>query len=273
MLTPETSLLRRSTLCAVIFVCFFCLGMAQASELPSSLLPAPLVISKSDIPLTPTVKRALIERDGDVVKVWVFFTDKSVFTEAEFASKASTLTIEPRALKRRAKVGRDQVVFVDLPVAQDYLNSVEQLGGTVRRVSRWLNAASYEIPADQLDAVALLPFVARIKPLATYKRTPLPTESGRLEDSPGQSLGFDAINYGISENQLIQINVPPVHEKGFSGSGVTLAIFDTGFRTSHEAFTAHYNAGHVLAEWDFIFNDSNVNNEAADWSSQWNNGT
>ena len=273
MLMPETNLSRRSTLCTVIFVCFLCAGITQASELPSSLLPEPLVVSKSDIPLTPQVKSALIERDGDIVKVWVFFTDKSVFTEAEFATKASTVRIEPKALKRRAKVDRDQVVFADLPVATNYLTSVEQLGGTLRRVSRWLNAASYELPADQLGAVSELPVVAEIRPIAIYKRAPLPDESGRLEDSQDKSLGIDAIDYGIAANQLAQINVPPVHEKGYSGSGVTLAIFDTGFRKSHEAFTAHYAAGRVLAEWDFIFNDGNTANEGADWSSQWNHGT
>lgn len=273
MLMPETSLLRRSAVGTVILVCFLRLGITQAAEPPRSLLPAPLVVSKSDAPLPPGVKSALVERDGDIVKIWVFFTDKSVFTEAEFATKASTVRIEPRALKRRAKVGRDQVLFVDLPVATDYVNRVEQLGGTLRRVSRWLNAASYELPADQLDAVAELPFVVKIKPIALYKRMPLPDEAGRLEDAPEKSLGIDAIDYGIATNQLNQINVPAVHEKGFSGSGVTLAIFDTGFRKSHEAFAAHYAGARVLAEWDFIFNDGNVANEGADWGSQWNHGT
>ncbi|MCK4461336.1 MAG: S8 family serine peptidase, partial [candidate division Zixibacteria bacterium] len=78
---------------------------------------------------------------------------------------------------------------------------------------------------------------------------------------------------GLSLNQLNQINVPPVHEKGFTGSGVTLAIFDTGFRKSHDAFATHYVEGRVLAEWDFIFNDDNTANEGADWSNQWNHGT
>ncbi|RKX26571.1 MAG: hypothetical protein DRP47_07965, partial [Candidatus Zixiibacteriota bacterium] len=81
------------------------------------------------------------------------------------------------------------------------------------------------------------------------------------------------LDYGGAQAQLEQITVPFAHNQGFDGSGVTLAILDTGFRKTHEAFAAHYTEGRVLAEWDFVFGDSNTANEPEDWSSQQNHGT
>ncbi|MEA3297860.1 MAG: S8 family serine peptidase, partial [candidate division Zixibacteria bacterium] len=182
-------------------------------------------------------------------------------------------TFSERALRRRAKVGLDHVVFADLPVVTDYIDKTTNLGARLRRISRWLNAASFEIPADQLDEIMALPFVAEIKPIVFYKREPVKAASIRVERPPRQALAPDTLGYGISEDQLTQINVIPVHEKGINGEGVTLAIFDTGFRKSHEAFAQHYAENRVLAEWDFVFNDNNTANEAEDWDSQWNHGT
>jgi len=246
----------------------------SAAELPAGLQATPVVTPKADVPLTEVARQALIGRDGDTVRIWVFFTDKGVTSDAEFAAKAGSVEISPRALKRRGKVERDHVVFIDLPVPSEYIDGVVQLGGELRRVSRWLNGASFDLPANRLDQVAALPCVARMQPLALYKREPLPPEPpDRPESPPGQSLGGDVLNYGLAANQLAQINVPAVHDKGFNGHGVTLAIFDTGFRKTHDAFAAHYVEGRVLAEYDFIFNDTNTSNEGDDWSSQWNHGT
>jgi len=248
---------------------------AAHSPLPDELQAKAVLKPKADIALSASARQALIDRDGDTVRVWVFFTDKGVSTQAEFAARASSVSIAPRASRRRAKVGRSQVVFADLPVPSEYLDGVAALGGKLRRVSRWLNGASFDLPANRIDQVAALPYISRMQPLAVYHGAPLPEESGnRQEDSPPpQSLSADALNYGYATGQLNQINVPPVHEKGFHGEGVTLAVFDTGFRKTHNAFAAHFAEGRVLAEYDFIFNDSNTANEAEDWSSQWNHGT
>jgi subtilisin family serine protease len=64
-----------------------------------------------------------------------------------------------------------------------------------------------------------------------------------------------------------------VHAKGFSGLGVTIAFIDAGFYKSHDAFAQHYADGRVLAEYDFVHNDGNVDLEAGDYGSQNSHGT
>jgi PKD repeat protein len=238
------------------------------------LRSAPVTLNKPTQYITDIARDFLIERDGDTATVWVFFTDKAVFDRSEFRQAASSVQLTERALKRRAKVGRDQILFTDLPVSRQYIDEVVELGASFRRTSRWLNAASFEIPMIQLDAVGSLPFVAYLKPVIRYQTAlPVDFDPNYRPLPPPVAQSPDALTYGGSLTQLNQINVPEVHSQGYTGQGVTLAIMDTGFRTSHEAFALHVSSGRLLAQWDFVFNDDNTSNQPGDWSTAWNHGT
>ncbi len=215
----------------------------------------------------------LLERDGKKLKVWLFFTDKGLFSLKEFERAASSIILSEKQLRRRKKTGLVEIVFADLPVYQNYIEQVEKLGARHRRSSKWLNAASFEVPAETLDRVMQLPFVSSIEPIAIYKRRPVKVEDIKPQQYYLQAQSADAINYGNSAFALKQINVIAVHQRGYHGEGVTLAILDTGFRKSHEAFAAHYADGRVLAEYDFVFGDTNTANEELDDVDQWNHGT
>jgi len=233
----------------------------------------PLVLEKAPQPLTAASHRFLESRDNQTATVWLFFTDKGVSSESDFSARAKSVVMSDKVLARRAKAGVTQTVFADLPVVDEYIEMVVNLGAKHRRTSRWLNAASFEIPWKNFDEIADLPFVAEVKPVVFFKR-PEPVEipdAPETMDSENRNAAY--IDYGAATAQLYQINVPAAHDRGYDGSGVTLAIFDTGYRKSHEAFAQAYVDSRVLAEYDFIFDDSNTANEGIDASSQWNHGT
>lgn len=255
----------------------FCSDL-QAAERPldvNMLVAEPVVREKADQPVSPAARQFLGERGGDKVKVWVYFTDKGVFGKEGFSSLASAASISEKVMARRAKTGTDRVMFVDLPVVEEYVRAVEGLGGELRRVSKWLNAASFEVDAGQLDAIGSLEHVAQIVPLSGFRKEYPESVPVRVDEAYNMALSADALDYGIASGQLGQINVPEAHAAGLDGTGVTLAILDTGYRKSHEVFANHYAEGRVLAEWDFIFDDDETANETGDgdWSSQWNHGT
>lgn len=209
-----------------------------------------------------------------LVKVWVFFTDKGISDKAGFDHAAASVSITERALKRRAKVGLDRVVFLDLPVVSRYVADVESLGGHHRRSSRWLNAASFEIEAGLVEQIARLPFVAEIRPVMGFKRGPEPEIDLPKAPIIEQSLAAPhSLNYGLSFAQLNQLNVPAAHDLGYSGLGVTLAILDTGCRKTHIAFAQHFADNRVLAEYDFVHNDGDVGYDPTDGSSEHSHGT
>jgi subtilisin family serine protease len=58
--------------------------------------------------------------------------------------------------------------------------------------------------------------------------------------------------------QLAQIKVPEVHDLGLHGEGVVIAVFDTGFDSTHEAFATTP----ILAARDFVNGDDDVRNGA-----------
>ena len=65
-------------------------------------------------------------------------------------------------------------------------------------------------------------------------------------------------NYGSSLTQLEQINVPVVHDLGYSGNGVIICVLDAGFNNlEHQAFTSM----NIANQWDFVNNDGNVDDE------------
>jgi serine protease AprX len=231
-------------------------------------------IERNRLPQTmgPRFMEYLTTRPATSVKVWVFFTDKALSGKAGFEAAAGSVTLTERALRRRTKVGMDRVVFADLPVAAEYVDAITSRGAQHRRSSRWLNAASFEMPASLVLQISQLPFVAEIRPVMQARRQP----DEQMEVRPSESeeaQSTDALNYGISYAQLNQIGVPAVHNRGYSGQGVTLASLDTGVRKDHLSIAAHFAEGRVLAEYDFVHNDGNVDNEPGDLSTERNHGT
>lgn len=206
------------------------------------------------------------------VKIWVFFTDKDISERAGFEAAAASTALTDRSRSRRAKVNMDRIVFADLPVADKYVRTLENLGARHSRSSRWLNAASFNVAASQVERISQLPFVAEIRPVMQARRAPEEEVEVR-ESAPKESQSVHSLNYGDSYWQLDQIGVPAVHDRGYSGQGVTLAILDTGVRKSIQSIAPHFAAGRVIAEYDFVYNDGNVDYDPGDWGSERNHGT
>jgi serine protease AprX len=232
----------------------------------------PLVLPKDEPVISPALSSYLAGKSPeDKIKVWVFFRDKGIFDQESYqkALYRTKQLFTAKSLERRAKVFKDELInFVDLPVHRPYIQMIESMGANLRRPSRWLNAASFELSIDMLEQVSLLPFVKSIRPVRTFIRHPL-----KIEPQP-EFKTAQPIDYGPSYDQLQQINVPAVHTLGYRGEGVLVQMMDTGYRKDHKAFQNAYSEGRVWAEYDFINNDTNTQNEPGqDVSSQHNHGT
>ncbi len=66
--------------------------------------------------------------------------------------------------------------------------------------------------------------------------------------------------YGPSAMPFRRLNLFPLVEEGLRGSGVRIAVLDTGFETADAAF----DSTTIIAQRDFIFDDSIVRNQPAD---------
>ena len=203
----------------------------------------------------------------ETAAIWVFFADKGPRTAAELERDLvrAAFSLTPDAIERRLRA-RPQRPFDerDLPLAADYVRAVRDASVEVRAFSRWLNAMSVEATAAQVRRISALPFVARLSRVSGRRGGPEPVLS--LGSAAPANLSGD---YGESWRQVEQIEVPMLHDEGFTGTGVKVAMFDTGFWLSHEAFAGL----NVIAEWDFINDDPVTENEPGDQENQHYHGT
>jgi len=169
---------------------------------------------------------------------------------------------------------RDTVVTVWLMARPGYSTDdaaqlVSRIGGRVRQRSRWLNAVSAELTPSQLERARSSNQLEHIQPVASFRgRRELPAIDTRSITPPAAPSGVDSL-FGPSAMPLRRLNLFPLVEAGLTGSGVRIAILDTGFETEHAAFLGTT----VLAQRDFVNGDSIVRNEAADPPTASQHGT
>ncbi|MDP2807682.1 MAG: S8 family serine peptidase, partial [bacterium] len=204
-----------------------------------------------------------IEKAGteETLPVIVYFTDKGLSTKDELRSalERRRLQFSPRAMKRRAKMGRQEVTFDDLPVNADYVHRITVLGAKHRQSLNWFNAASFEMTVTQIRACQNSSFVKSIDLLPARSKRILPeleTPSRKMPET--ESPKAHLLNYGPSFIQDSLINVVVCHDSGYSGAGVLVAMFDNGFRKGHVAFDSIMSSGRLVDEWDFVSNADTV---------------
>ena len=232
-----------------------------------------LVIITTAVPAGGKIHPATYElgwRDNGYIHAWVFFSHKPRdLARSTAAHRASEKALERRGL--RGNVTEEQASDLDRAVYPGFLQQVQNNGAAIRQVSRWLNAVSVSATRKQLESLAQLSFVSRIEPVRRMVRPPLPAVtpfdgSPTMMKSPAHQL-----DYGPSYNQLDLMNVPAVHDLGYSGQGITVLMLDTGFYKDHESI----HPERILAEYDFLNNDGETQNETKeeDQAGQHNHGT
>lgn len=204
---------------------------------------------------------------GDELVVWVFFRDKGDYALNEVQARLSEIasSYDPRAVERRLRARPAQPFDEsDLPLYKPYIDALKAEGVEFRTFSRWLNAASIVATRDQIEHIASLPFVKSLRRVSGKAGSPEPVTWDASEKGIGA-----LYQYGQAWRQLTLIQVPQLHNEGYTGTGVKVAIFDTGFWLEHETFTDL----NVIAEHDFINNDDTTANQPGDPSDQHDHGT
>ncbi len=228
------------------------------------LVQAPMPLKPDfEVKVSAGLLRAMAETQaaGETLPVWVYFRDKGRQGEAGLhrALAEARHILRVRCERRRLKVrGASNLVdYEDLPVSRSYTERVRLLVSKVRAVSRWLNAVSVEVSPGQLPVLAGLDFVASLDLVRSFKRG---EDLEFPQDDETKAPSSPSPIYGGAYAQLNQINVLPLHQQGLSGRGVLVCMLDVGFHKSHEAF----RLAHLIAEWDFVFGDGDVEQNPAD---------
>lgn len=206
-------------------------------------------------------------------KYWVQFTDK---IGTPYSLDAPEAFLTDRAIQRRANQG---IAYTenDLPANPDYIAGVADAGASLLFVSKWLNGVSIETTSSAvLDAIAALPYVAETRKMVDHTVASKPKSFFEAENWNEGSLSpvttqksANLFNYGNGFTQINQINGIPLHEAGYRGENMVIAVLDGGFDKTdvHPAFDSLWDNGRILGSKDFATPGNSVFNQSSHGTS------
>ena len=180
--------------------------------------------------------------------------------------------LSAKSLTRRSR----QTIAIDstdLPITPSYIESINSIANVrILNKSKWLNQVCIST-TDQsaLAKINSLTFVKATTPIA-LRSMPAGDRNGKLIEqeqySPqrinnNNSIDANALNYGNTLNQIHMHNGEYLHNHGFTGEGITIAILDAGFfgYKTNPMFDSVRLQNRILGEWDFVAGEQSVNED------------
>lgn len=188
---------------------------------------------------------------AQVNRYMVFFADK----QGTGHSVGNPITfLNQRAIDRRQEQAIE-IIAEDLPLTASYVQAVSATGARVLYKTKWMNGVLVECNASQLTAINALPFV---KPANTELVAP-----GASGARKGKSNKLKDARTADDEttDQLAMLGMDEMHEDGYTGEDVIIAIMDGGFlgvNTSADFQDVYASQLTPNASWDFIAHSADV---------------
>lgn len=201
------------------------------------LFVAEVLISQSELPAT----------------YWIQLKDKNG-TQFQISHPEEFLSTRAILRRNRQHITIDET---DLPVSQTYLDTLKNRGLTVAHTSKWLNGVTVTTSDTALiKKISSLPFISSIqhtKPATILKSA---TQKFRIEAESS----LNPVEYGSAYGQLSLLNGQNLHNSGFRGKGVQIAVLDAGFLNANtiQAFDSLRNSGRLLGVRDFVNPKSDI---------------
>ena len=160
--------------------------------------------------------------------------------------------LSPKSLERRRRQGIS-VDSTDLPVCKAYIHQFEVRGVKILGTSRWQNT----ILGQSADS-ALLNLLGRMdivrQAICVFVTPDSLDMPGDVRWNVHEDFNrWDSVKndpYGMARNQIEMIGGTRLHEAGFTGQGITIAIVDGGFQ-NYDRIPAFRNT-HIKGTCNFV---------------------
>lgn len=187
----------------------------------------------------------------DTLRYHIDLKDKKA---TKFSLKHPEKFLSAKALQRRLKQNI-QVDSADLPVPDSYIKAIRQTGVKVLVTSKWENFVTVSCnDTTKIDQIRALPFV---KSATKVWKAPADAIASSRRDTIISELTVnpDTI-YGTAFGQIHVSKGDLLHEAGFKGQGMTIAVVDGGFH-NFDRIPALDNVK-VLGTKDFVDGDADI---------------
>jgi serine protease AprX len=177
-----------------------------------------------------------------------------------------------RSIQRRTRYSI-AIDSTDLPITPRYIDSIRLAGAvTILNTSKWLN----QVAIQTTDAAALakinsFPFVLSSGPIAARNAQSITPVNKKLDaeftqapdPTTSNTVAADYYSYGQSYGQVHLHNGEFLHNRGFRGQGMQMAVLDAGFfhYLTLPTFDSARNNGQILGTWDFVAGNASVDED------------
>ncbi|MGC3979131.1 MAG: S8 family serine peptidase [Paludibacteraceae bacterium] len=187
---------------------------------------------------------------------YVQFKDKN---NTPYSLSNPSVYLSQRALERRTffNVAIDST---DLPVNPNYISQISSLNIPIHCRTKWLNGVTVALSDSSLmSAVRLLSFVK------FTQFTGKTNELGSLLPPKKTPTETNNTDYGSAASQINQLNGAILHNSGYRGQGIQIAVIDVGFQNVNinPGFDSLRNEGRLLGTKDFVNPQSNIFTEGS----------
>jgi len=199
-------------------------------------------------------------------KYFIEFTDKN---HSPYSLDRPQEFLSWRAMDRRASYAIP-IDSTDLPVTPAYVDSVSQVGVTVITRCKWFNGITvFTSDPGLISIIENFHFVKRvIKNSLLFVPSNTPTKflveyADRFPVRYHHPISFkcsDSSEYGLSFTQVHMVNADYLHDQGYRGEGIEIAVLDAGFLNANiiPALDSLRTHNQILGTQDFVEPGGNV---------------
>ncbi|MCD8182511.1 MAG: S8 family serine peptidase [Bacteroides sp.] len=181
----------------------------------------------------------------DTLKYRISLKDKAATT---YSLKHPEKFLSEKAIARRQKQ-QLPIDSTDLPVCRRYVDEIRKQGVNIVVIGKWENFVTVSCNDSTLiDRIAALPFVRATEKVWIAPKNAEVT-AGRDSVYNNPTIYPDSL-YGLAAAQIRLSKGDKLHEAGFKGHGMTIAVIDAGFHNL-DKITAMQNI-RVLGVKDFV---------------------
>jgi hypothetical protein len=210
-----------------------------------------------------------LNANAQFTKLVIRFKDKG---SSPYSISNPSQYLSARAIDRRTRYNIP-IDSADLPITPRYIDSIRLAGAvTILNTSKWLNQVAIQTSdVAAINKISTFSFVLSAAPLAPLTQTQAPVNK-KLEVATNQissstntqnNIVADHYSYGQSFGQVHIHNGEFLHNRGFRGQGMQMAVMDAGFTNylTIPTFDSIRNNGQILGTWDFVANHASVNED------------
>ncbi|MBE0654557.1 MAG: serine protease, partial [Bacteroidales bacterium] len=189
---------------------------------------------------------------------WIQLKDKN---GTNFSTDRPEAFLSPDAVERRIKANIP-VTEMDLPVSGIYTDSLLRLGVKIIGTSKWMNSVLIQNPDSLLlDAISTLSFVSEFD--TAYSDFTAGGIQGTIINLPSEAENVESFFYGVASRQISLLGGNFLHNYGYDGEDIKIAVLDAGFYRVNEfsAFQSLWQENRILATRDFVNPGSDIFNQ------------